>query len=136
MKITKFGPVWFWVYASTIAGFTAFVAYRAKYANYPILTFFAIHAVLLIMPIIEYPHLTVLALLYAYIIVSPERSNRMLLTTIFLSLIMISIPFFSVKLLSFKIIMPKVIILLGLFVGWAALAYNLFAVPMFGNQNA
>ena len=59
----------------------------------------------------------------------------MLLTTIFLSLIMISIPFFSVKLL-FKIIAPKVIILLGLFVGWAALAYNLFAVPMFGNQNA
>lgn len=134
--LQQFGPVWFWVYASTIASFSAFVAYRAKDANYTILTSFAIHAVLLIIPIIEYPHLTLLALPYAYIIISSKRPNRMLLTTIFLSLIMISIPFFSVKLLLFKIIAPKVIILLGLFVGWAALAYNLFAVPMFGNQNA
>jgi hypothetical protein len=124
--LQQFSPVWFWVYAFTIASCSALVAYRARDANYPILTSFAIHAVLLIIPIIEYAHLTLLALPYAYIIVSSKRSNRMLRTIVFLSLIMLSIPFFPVKLFLFKIIAPQVLMLLGLFVVWAALAENLF----------
>ena len=131
--LQQFGPVWFWLYASAIGSCTAIVAFRTKDANYPILISFAIHAVFLTMPILEYAHFTLLAFPYAYIIVSAERSNRQLLTSIVLSFIMIGIPFFLAKLLLLKVIVSKVIMLLGLFVGWAALAYNLSSAPSEGD---
>jgi hypothetical protein len=45
---------------------------------------------------------------------------------------MIGVPFFLAQLLLLKIIVSKVIMLLGLFVGWAALAYNLSTAPSVG----
>lgn len=130
--LKQFGFIWFWIYAATIAGFSALIAYRAKDKNYLILTSFAIPAVLLTMPIIEYAHFTLLTFSYAYLLVSAKRSNRLLLTSIVLSFIMIGIPFFLAQLLLLKIIVSKVIMLLGLFVGWAALAYNLSTAPSVG----
>ena len=119
---------WFWIYAATIAGFSALVVYRAKDANYPILTSFAIPAVFLTMPIIEITHFTLLPFSYAYLLVSAKRSNRLLITSIFISFIMISISFFSEELL-FSINTAKVVRFLGLSVFWAALTYNLSVAP-------
>ena len=132
--LKQFSLVWFWIYASTIAGFSALVAYRAKDANYPILTSFAIPAVFLTMPILEYPHFTLLPFSYAYLLVSAKRSNRLLITSIFISFIMISISFFSEELL-FSINTGKVISFLGLSVFWVALAYNLSATSSVGGLN-
>jgi len=126
--LQQFGPVWFWVYASAIGSCTAIVAFRAKDANYPLLTSYAIPAVFLTMPILEYAHFTILPLSYAYLLVSAKRSNRLLITSIFISFIMISISFFS-EVLLFSINTAKVIRLLGLSVFWAALTYNLSAAP-------
>ena len=127
---------WFWIYAATISGFSALVVYRAKDANYPILTSFAIPAVFLTMPIIEITHFTLLPFSYAYLLVSAKRSNRLLINSILISFIMISISFFSEELpfpinkeLLFSINTAKVIRFLGLSVFWATLTYNLSAAP-------
>lgn len=133
--LKQFGFIWFWIYAATIAGFSAFIAYRARSKNYLILTSFAIPSVLLTMPIIEYAHFTLLMFSYAYLIASARRSNRLLLTTIFISLIIISISFFFPK-LSLPVYMIKSFRLLGLFLLWAALLYNLISVHISNNQTA
>ena len=134
--LKQFSFIWFWIYASIIAGFSALVVYRAKDANYPILTSFAIPAVFLTMPILEITHFTLLPFSYAYLLVSAKRSNRLLINSIFISFIMISISFFSKERLFsineellFSINTAKVIRFLGLSVFWAALAYNLSAAP-------
>jgi hypothetical protein len=132
LKLNQFGFIWFWIYAATIAGFSALVAYRAKDKNYLILTSFAIPAVLLTMPILEYAHFTLLTFSYGYLLVPAKRSNRLLLTTIFISFIMISISFFLPK-LSLSLYMIKSIWLLGLFLLWLASLYNLISVPLSRN---
>ena len=116
--------VWFWVYAATIAGVSALVVYRAKDANYPLLTSFAIPAVFLTMPIMEYDHLTLLAFSYSYIIVTTKRSSHLLLISTILSFILISTSFFF-----FTSLVLNIIVSFSLFVFWATLAYNLSATP-------
>jgi hypothetical protein len=140
--LKQFGLVWFWIYASTIAAISALIVYRAKNANYPIITSFAILAVFLTMPILEITHFTLLPFSYAYLLVSAKRSNRLLITSIFISFIMISISFFSEELLFslkekllFSLNTAKVIRFLGLAVFWAALTYNLSAAPSVRRSN-
>jgi hypothetical protein len=134
--LKEFGFIWFWIYAATIASFSALVVYRAKDANYPTLTSFAIPAVFLTMPILEITHFTLLPFSYAYLLISAKKSNPLLITSIFISFIMISISFFSQELLFvikkellFSINTAKVIRFLGLSVLWVALTYNLSAAP-------
>lgn len=128
--LKQIGLVWFWVYAAAIAGFSALVVYRAKDANYPLLTSFAIPAVFLTMPIMQYYHLTLLAFSYSYIIVITKKSNRLLLISIILSFILINTSFFFSNLLVLNIIVS-----FSLFVFWAALAYNLSAASSVGGLN-
>jgi len=116
--------VWFWVYAATIAGFSALVVYRAKDANYPLLTSFAIPAVFLTMPIMEYYHLTLLSFSYSYLIVTTKKSIHLLIVSIIFTFILINTSF-----LFFNLSVLNIIVSLSLFVFWAALAYNLFAAP-------
>jgi len=122
--------VWFWVYAATIAGSSALIVYRAEDTSYPILTSFAIPAVFLTMPIMEYNHLTLLAFSYSYIIVTTKMPNHLPITSTILAFILISTSFFFLKLLFLKIIVS-----FGLFLLWAPLAYNLFAAPSASGQN-
>ena len=126
--LKQFGLGWFWVYAALIAGFTAFIAYRTKDTDYPLLTSFAIPAVFLTMPIMEYYHLTLLTFSYSYIITTSKRSSRLLLTSVIISFMLISTSFFF-----FKLLFLKIVVSFGLFVFWAALAYNLYAAPSVGD---
>jgi hypothetical protein len=122
--LKQIGLVWFLFYAATIAGFSALVAYRAKGADYPLLTSFAIPAVFLTMPIMEYYHLTLLAFYYSYIIVTTKKSNHLLIASVIISFILINISFFF-----FNVLGRNIIVSLSLVVFWIALAYNLSSVP-------
>ena len=128
--LKQFGFIWFWIYAATMAGFSALIVYLAKDANYPILTSFAIPAVFLTMPIMEYDHLTLLAFSYSYIIVTTKMSNHLLITSTILSFILISTSFFF-----FNLLILKIIVSFGLAVFWTALAYNLSSTPSLEGLN-
>ncbi len=127
--LKQFGLAWFWVYAAIIAGFSAFIIYRAKSTNYPLFTSFAIPTALLTMPIMEYNHLTLLAFSYSYIIVTTKRSSYLMLTAIIFSFILINISRFFFSLLYLKIIV------FGLFVFWGAFAHDLLTSPSTDGQN-
>ncbi len=122
--LKQFGFGWYWIYAATIAGFSAILVYRSKNANYPLIASFAIPSVFLVMPLIEYTHLTLLAFSYSYIIVTTKRSSHLLIASIILSFILINTSFFFFNLLVLNIILP-----FSLFVFWAPLAYNLSTAP-------
>jgi hypothetical protein len=128
--LKQFNPSLFFIFAAAIAGITALIIYKVKGTNYPLITSLAIPAVFLTMPIIEYYHLTLLTFSYAYLIASLKRFNRLILTSYFLSIILISIPFFHIKSVS-----SKSFVLLGLFVFWGALAYNLSGFSFMRDQN-
>lgn len=118
--LKQFGFGWYWIYAAIIAGFSALFVYRAKSAGYPLITSFAIPAVFLTMPIMEYYHLTLLAFSYSYIIITTKKSSHLLIASVILSFILINISFFF-----FNVLDRNIIVSLSLFVLLIALAYNL-----------
>jgi len=122
LKQFDFG--WYWIYAATVAGFSALLVYRSKNVNYPLIASFAIPSVFLVMPLLEYTHLTLLAFSYSYIVVTTKKSIHSLLIFTILSFILINTSFFFVNLLVLNIIVS-----FSLVVFWAALAYNLSTAP-------
>lgn len=61
-------PFCFYIYAIIIIGFTVLTIYRNRAAGYPLLITFAVPAAFLVSPLVNYHHLTILALPYAYIL--------------------------------------------------------------------
>ena len=128
--LKQFGFGWYWVYAATIAGFSALLVYRSKNANYPLIASFAIPSVFLVMPHMEYTHLTLLAFSYSYIMVTTINSIHLLLISTILSFILISTSFFF-----FNLLVLNIIVSFGLALFWAALAYNLSSAPSLKGLN-
>jgi hypothetical protein len=126
--LKQFGFGWYWIYAATIAGFSALLVYRSKNANYPLIASFAFPSVFLVMPLLEYNHLTLLAFSYSYIIVITKNYSHLLLISTIFSFILISSSFFF-----FNSLVLNIIVLFSLVVFWAALAYNLSAAPSVGS---
>jgi hypothetical protein len=91
--LNQIGPLYFYLYAALITGLTALLAYYRRYADYTLLLSFAIPAAFLISPIVNYHHLTILALPYAYILTKFENINRWFLLVSISSLILINIVF-------------------------------------------
>jgi hypothetical protein len=128
--LKQFGLVWYWVYAAIIAGFSAFIVYRAKSVDYPLFASFAIPTALLTMPIIQYNHLTLLAFSYSHIIVTTKRYRYLMLTAIIFSFILINISWFF-----FNLFFLKIIVSFGLFVFWGAFAHDLLTSSSLDGHN-
>jgi hypothetical protein len=72
--LSQFGFAWYAFYAAAVTAATAYFAYNNREPDYPLLASFAITAMFLVMPIIEYYHLTLLAFPYAYLLASPYKN--------------------------------------------------------------
>lgn len=108
------GHIWFYMYVVVITGITAFVFYRYRDADYPILLSFAIPSTFLVNPYVDYHHLTMLALSYSYIIYNVEILPRW-----FLVISTMSFVFINAEVLYFPYVNPiKPIVMLGVFLIW------------------
>jgi hypothetical protein len=123
----------FWVgllYATIITGGTAVTAYRFRRANYVLLIAFTIPAILLVMPIVEYHHLTILIFSYVCLLTTSDKHNRLLLVIALLSFIIIDASLF-ISIQSYLLVRPmlfKALIIFGLFLCWTATAAKIYIV--------
>jgi hypothetical protein len=131
-KLTRFGSAWFYLYVIIIAGTTALITYRCKGENYAMIISFAISAVLLTMPIIQYYHLTLLIFTYIYLITSENRNNRILITANIVSAVLISFSFIFTGASDSFYVRPHLsysLLWIGLFLSWTSLAWRLNKIP-------
>jgi hypothetical protein len=84
------GSFWFYIYAFIIALVTATLAYCNRAADYLLLISFAIPAAFLVSPLVNYHHLTILALSYAYVLTKIEILPRWFLVAISTSYLFIN----------------------------------------------
>jgi hypothetical protein len=91
--LNNFGPIWFVVYTAIIAGVTALVNHRSRAADYLALMSFAVPSAFLICPLVDYHHLTFLALSYAYVLTKVDIFPRFLLVSVFISFLLINVSF-------------------------------------------
>jgi hypothetical protein len=91
--LNQLGSIWFVIFAAIIAGVTAIIIYRSRAANYPALFSLAIPSAFLVSPLVDYHHLTMLALSYAYIFTKVESFPRLLLVSIIISFLLINVGF-------------------------------------------
>ena len=118
------------LYFGVIVGYTAATVYRFRYVNHLMLIAFAIPAVFLIMPIVEYHHLTLLIFSYVYLLNPSNKDNRWLLLIALLSFVLIDVSYFISR-QSYLIVMPlasKILIILGLLMSWSAMAWKIHVV--------
>lgn len=112
LLLNRLGICWYYLYVAAIVCATAVVAYRAKAASYLQLAALAITAVFLVMPLIQYHHLTVLVISFAYLISVIKSLSRSLIYLTILAFFMINFYInFSLQLI------PAV----GLFLVWSVL---------------
>lgn len=126
------GTVWFYAYVMIIAGIAALLSHRCKEENHPLIVSFAIPAVLLIMPIIEYYHYTLLMFSVAYLITSEYRTDVILMRSIAVSATLINLAiFFTGASVHFDSnpYLSNTLLLLGVFIMWTSLAYKLYRCP-------
>jgi hypothetical protein len=83
--LNQYGYIWFFVYAVVVTGTTVLIIYLNKSADYLILISFVIPAAFLVNPYVDYHHLTILALSYAYIISKVGVLPRWFLVTSIIS---------------------------------------------------
>jgi hypothetical protein len=123
----------FWLgllYATVITGGTAVTAYRFRRANYVLLIAFTIPAILLLMPIVEYHHLTILIFSYVCLLTTSDKHNTLLLVITLLSFIIIDASLF-ISIQSYLLVRPmlfKALIIFGLFLCWTATAAKIYIV--------
>ena len=117
------GTYWFMLYAVTIALLTAYIVLRTKNTNFPLLVSFAIPAVFLTMPIIEYHHLVLMAQPYIYVL-TKYKTDRFLIGFLILSFIFISAALFFGDFTNSpeKHLFSKILRTFGLLSFWGALA--------------
>ena len=72
---------------------TALVTYRSRAADYLALVSFAVPSAFLICPLVDYHHLTLLALSYAYVLTKFDIFPRFLLISVFISFLLINVSF-------------------------------------------
>lgn len=127
---SKFSIVWFGLYVIFVSGLTALIAYRTIITDYPLLISFAIPAVFLTMPILEYYHLTLLIFSYVYLLTSKYKNDRLLIISVIISFVMISVAFFYSRASIHFIESPflsKSLVTIGLVSLWGVLALKLSA---------
>lgn len=108
------GSVWYIIYALIIIAITALISYQNRNADYPLLMSFVIPAAFLVNPYIDYHHLTMLALSYAYILARREIFPRW-----FLGASAISFIFINTHILYFPDINPiGIFVMFGLLLMW------------------
>jgi len=125
---SRFGLAWFGLYVITLAGLTALIIYRTNNNDYPLLVSFIVPAAFLIMPVLEYYHLTLLMFSYIYIFTSKYKEDRLLVLSAIISFVTISIAFFySRASVHFVLIssLSKALVTAGLVLLWGALAFRL-----------
>lgn len=111
------GSLWCIIYALIIMGITALVFYQYRGIGYPLIMSFAIPAVFLINPYVDYHHLTMLVLSYTYILARIELFPRWFLVASIMSFIFINAHIFY-----FPDINPiSPFVMIGVFLLWVSL---------------
>ena len=106
-----FGMPYFIFYILFIALVTAYISYRGRYFDYPLLVAFSVPAVFLTMPVFEYHHLTLLAFPFIYLIAFNNKLSKWFRAALYLSLITLIATFYFNDLS-----------VLGVFILWVTLA--------------
>ncbi len=120
------------LYIAAVTGFTAAILYRYRYTDYLLLVAFTIPAAFLLMPIVEYHHLTLLIFSYVCLLPPSNKESRWLLRIALLSFIIIDASLL-VSRQSYLLVEPvasKVLINLGLFLCWSAMAWKIHSVGL------
>jgi hypothetical protein len=113
--LNRYGSYWFYVYAAIIALVTAVITYRTKETNYLKLAAITIPAVLLIMPIFQVHHMTIMVITYVYIFSVAPRMPRWLAG--------LSLASFIILNFNFKLsLTPELVV--GLLMLWFVLVYQ------------
>lgn len=90
--LKEVNPVLVFLYPLIIVTMTALITLFAKDDDYPLLASFAIPAVLLAMPRLEYNHLTLLAFTYGYLFASKQYSGWPLKSILLVSALILGFP--------------------------------------------
>lgn len=106
-----FGMPYFIFYVLFIAAVTAYISYRGRYLDYPLLVAFAVPAVFLTMPVFEYHHLTLLAFPFIYLIAFNNKLSKGFRAALYLSLITLIATFYF-----------HYLSIIGVFILWVTLA--------------
>jgi hypothetical protein len=123
----------FWAglfYAGAIGGYTAAIAYRFRNADVFLIVSFVIPAVFLIMPIVEYHHLTLLIFSYVFLFNSSNKHTRWFSLIALLSFVLIDAALF-ISSQSYLLIMPlasKILLTLGLLMSWSMTAWKIHSL--------
>jgi hypothetical protein len=117
--LNQIAPVCYYSFAVIIIGVTALLAYRNRNADYSLLISFAVPAAFLISPIVNYHHLTILVLPYAYILTSIKTYNRWFLAATITSFLLINSVF---RLPDIKYYLP---VMVGLILLWGSMTLYL-----------
>jgi hypothetical protein len=115
------------LYAAGIAGYSALIAYRFRCVDNLTLVAFLIPAVLLLMPVLEYDHMTLLIASYVCLTMPAARENRLLLVSAVSSFALIDASLFISR-RSHILVLPlasKVLMTLGLLICWAAMVWKM-----------
>lgn len=120
--LSQFGIIAFFIYAIIIAGITAVFTYRNRNVDYNELVSFAVPAAFLVSPLVDYHHLTILALSYSYIISKVDTLPRWFLIMSIISFTLINAHF----LYSSHVNPISPIVMIGLFLLW--ISFVLFFV--------
>jgi|GEM_PF-1972803 len=93
----QLGTIYPITYFLAVSGITAAAAYyfKTKGGGYGLLISLAVTAMFLVMPVVEYHHLTMLIIPYIYLLAAPYRNNPLKYAASSLSLILTSFPFFN-----------------------------------------
>jgi hypothetical protein len=114
------GPPYFILYVFIILGITSYILYRGRSVEHPLLVSFAIPAVFLIMPVVEYHHLTLLIFPFAYLLAKVDRLDRRLLAVLFFAIILVIVAYFF-----------NALAVLSVFLFWVCLAIILIQKKAF-----
>jgi hypothetical protein len=116
--LKEYSIIWYVCYAGSIAGITALVAYQSRQESYPVLASYAVPAMFLTMPLVQYNHLTILMFPFVYLLTVSlqkisEKSNILQIFSIIISMaiIQLQLPFSR---------------LFGLYLLWIVLTWRLF----------
>ncbi len=114
--LNQLGPILFVVFAAMISGMTALVIFLNKAADYPALVSLAIPSAFLISPLVDYHHLTMLALSYSYILSRAENLPRW-----FLAASAISFLFVNAAVLYYPFVNPvSLVVMSGVLLIWVS----------------
>lgn len=83
------GMPYYIFYVIFIAVVTAYISYRGRYLDYPLLVAFAVPAVFLTMPLFEYHHLTLLAFPFIYFLAFSNKLPKWFRAALYLSFIVL-----------------------------------------------